>query len=112
MEQYALSGAVSARHALRGAASVCRDRAAAGLAERGLISLTLPWRGRVDRVAIGVGWCFSTGTVREERLSPHPAAHFIRVDPPPPGEGEIPSPRNQEQRAAACRRRLRRGSMR
>jgi hypothetical protein len=25
---------------------------------------------------------------RTPRLSPHPAAHFIRVDPPPPGEGE------------------------
>src|ERR1700689_779574 len=23
-----------------------------------------------------------------ERLSPHPAAHCIRVDPPPPGEGK------------------------
>ena len=27
-------------------------------------------------------------TVRNERLSPHPAAHYIRVDPPPPAEGE------------------------
>src|ERR1700733_15375565 len=24
----------------------------------------------------------------EERPSPHPAAHFVRVDPPPPGEGK------------------------
>src|SRR6266436_6723466 len=28
-----------------------------------------------------------------ERLSPHPAAHFIRVDPPPSGEGEHQLPR-------------------
>jgi hypothetical protein len=26
-----------------------------------------------------------TGTAHEERLSPHPAANFIRVDPPPSG---------------------------
>src|SRR5262249_27083286 len=25
---------------------------------------------------------------KKERLSPHPAAHFIRGDPPPPGEGK------------------------
>jgi hypothetical protein len=31
----------------------------------------------------------STQTLFEmERLSPHPAAHSIRGDPPPPGEGE------------------------
>ncbi len=29
----------------------------------------------------------NSGAVRKERLSPHPAVHFIRVDPPPPGEG-------------------------
>src|SRR3954464_7003916 len=29
------------------------------------------------------------GTVCEERLSPHPAARFTRVDPPPPAEGEM-----------------------
>src|SRR5712671_2885046 len=28
-------------------------------------------------------------TAHKEGLSPHPAANFIRVDPPPPGEGEL-----------------------
>src|SRR4051812_28732127 len=53
--------------------------------------LTLPWRGRVGshvakRNASRGGVISPRGTVRVERLSPHPTAHFIRGDPPPPGE--------------------------
>src|SRR6202171_4628459 len=51
-----------------------------------------PWRGRVgshERSECVTGWGdVSTRTVRNERPSPHPAAHCIRVDPPPPGGGE------------------------
>src|SRR3981189_2044416 len=55
----------------------------------------LPWRGRVGehrakRDARRGGVTVSApDTARKERLSPHPAARFTRVDPPPPGEGEI-----------------------
>ena len=43
----------------------------------------------------GVGWSLNSGTVRGERQSPHPAARYTRVDPPPAGEGE-------EKRRATC----------
>src|ERR1700680_1701645 len=36
----------------------------------------------------GGGQSLNSAPVRNDRPSPHPAAHFIRVDPPPPGEGE------------------------
>jgi hypothetical protein len=44
----------------------------------------------VAKCETGWGEGLSTrSTVRGERLSPHPAAHFIRVDPPPPGGNYI-----------------------
>src|SRR5205807_9954877 len=36
----------------------------------------------------GWGDSLNWGTALGERLSPHPAAHCIRVDPPPQGEGK------------------------
>jgi CrcB protein len=41
-----------------------------------VIASNLPWRGAVR-------------TQRKRNAKPHPAAHFIRVDPPPAGEGEL-----------------------
>src|SRR5258708_6164184 len=52
---------------------------------------TLPWRGRVvshREMLAGVGGrSLNSGAVRKGGRSPNPAVHFIRVDPPPPGEG-------------------------
>src|SRR6187401_45043 len=51
--------------------------------ERSARSDTLPWRGRVGEPRSGEpGWGeLSTAA------SPHPDAHCVRVDPPPPGQG-------------------------
>ncbi len=47
-------------------------------------SNTLPWRGRVgEQRSCETGWGGDC-----EEVSPHPAARFTRVDPPPPGEGQ------------------------
>src|SRR3954464_13758548 len=58
-----------------------------------LSNSTLPFQGEGRRAAPdarrgGVTAC-APNTVHEERLSPHPAARYTRVDPPPPGEGKL-----------------------
>src|SRR5579862_7385628 len=55
----------------------------------------------VAKYETGWGDSLSTGTVQGDRPSPHPAAPFSRVDPPPPGEGEITSPHSRPSPAAA-----------
>ena len=42
----------------------------------------------IARCSTGWGDSLPADTAHKERLPPHPAAPFSRVDPPPPGEGE------------------------
>src|SRR5258705_2512285 len=52
-------------------------------------------RPMINSAKCETGWgdLSTRGTFRNERLPPRPAAHFIRVDPPPPGEGAHQLPR-------------------
>src|ERR1051325_5695901 len=43
----------------------------------------------IARCSTGWGDSLAPDTARKERLSPHPAARCTRVDPPPPGEGDL-----------------------